>query len=350
MHPASGRLRALVTEDSRSDSLSESMDEEVEAGPGPGPALAQDPGPWALAPSPPPPPPGPPLTLKELAWLGQSAEGDLYGRGVVSGPAELAARLGTDLHAGLCEGEEELAARAARYGANALPAAAPVSFWALVADALRDFTVLTLIGAGAGSLALSLAASGAGGAPGADAPWLEGASILASVGVVVAVGAGNNWQKERQFRGLAQLQRDYPVRVLRGGAERGLSTAALLVGDLVLVQAGDVLPADGALVAGAAVRLDQSMLTGEAEDVARDPRHAPLLLAGSRVVEGQGRMLVTAVGERSAAGAIARDVAPQAAPDPTQLQLKLEDYARSIGQFGVAAAGAATLAILARTR
>lgn len=320
------------------------------------------------------------LTLQDLKLLGQGRNGEVYDGGVVSSPRDLARGLGTSPHSGLAEDEAGLTARAERYGSNAFPEQASVSFFELAVEALQvlrtwlvgavkgrvleegkghktcrpapamrgqpgpamrpqtnqavcvhhcapptslptpphpthtrtpqDFTVLTLIGAGTISLALSLLVSGST-APGAEpggGSFVEGASILASVAVVVAVGAGNNWQKERQFRALQALQRDETVRCVRCGAERALGVQRLLPGDLLLVSAGDILPVDGVLVGGNDLRLDQSALTGEAGEVLRDPEHAPFLLSGSRVVRGSGRMLVTAVGGQSASGAIARAV------------------------------------------
>ncbi|KFM24841.1 Plasma membrane calcium-transporting ATPase 3 [Auxenochlorella protothecoides] len=300
------------------------------------------------------------LTLQDLKLLGQGRNGEVYDGGVVSSPRDLARGLGTSPHSGLAEDEAGLTARAERYGSNAFPEQASVSFFELAVEALQDFTVLTLIGAGTISLALSLLVSGST-APGAEpggGSFVEGASILASVAVVVAVGAGNNWQKERQFRALQALQRDETVRCVRCGAERALGVQRLLPGDLLLVSAGDILPVDGVLVGGNDLRLDQSALTGEAGEVLRDPEHAPFLLSGSRVVRGSGRMLVTAVGGQSASGAIARAVMQRKGGggggdggelrEPTQLQQKLEVYATTIGKFGIAAALLSTSALIAR--
>jgi magnesium-transporting ATPase (P-type) len=116
--------------------------------------------------------------------------------------------------------------------------------------------------------------------------------------------------------------------------------------------------------------VDESHLTGEADDVSKDPAAAPSLLGGSRVLSGAGRMLVTAVGRRSQSGAIAEMVArgsggPAAAPaaaleagggagaglrEETLLQRKLAEYAATIGRFGLGAAALATAAMAARFR
>lgn len=173
--------------------------------------------------------------------------GNVYTLGLFSDASELASAVKSDVHAGLdVSNTVALADRIARYGVNSVARAVSVSFWRLLLDAMNDFTVLVLLGAGATSLALeySLASSTEG------ANWVESASILAAVCLVVLVTAVNNWQKECQFRALQEIQAEGTVRAVRGGTEVALSTSAVLVGDLLLLEAGDMLCADGVLVAG----------------------------------------------------------------------------------------------------
>ncbi|PNW83854.1 hypothetical protein CHLRE_04g217954v5 [Chlamydomonas reinhardtii] len=225
----------------------------------------------------------------------------------------------------------DAAARAAAFGVNSLPPAHEVTFWELVAEALEDFTVQALLAAGLLSLGLSSLEGPAAG----SADWVEGVAILGTVALVVAVGAGTGYAKEAKFRQLNALKDDVQVRVIRGGGPpTPLPARQLLVGDLLLVEAGDILQADGLLVAGDEIRLDQSHLTGESDDVIRcaepldsaggaaagsmmqrysggaTPPAAPaapaasIVLSGSKVLDGYGRMVVLAVGPYSQQGSI----------------------------------------------
>ncbi|XP_027488782.1 plasma membrane calcium-transporting ATPase 3-like, partial [Corapipo altera] len=139
----------------------------------------------------------------------------------------------------------------------------------------------------------------------AEAGWIEGAAILLSVACVVLVTASNDWSKERQFRGLqSRLEQEQRVAVLRRGRLAQLPTAELVVGDIVQVKYGDLLPADGVLIQGNDLKVDESALTGESDHVRKGPDRDPLLLSGTHVMEGSGRMVVTAVGANSQSGII----------------------------------------------
>lgn len=245
-----------------------------------------------------PPSPPPPLTVRQLQRLTELHVRDPYGLGIVSSPAELAQRVGTSLHEGLCSDQAELTARALLYGTNETRPTQQTTLWELVLDALKDFTVIILLVAGSTSLALDFLlirpdASGNGGPS-----WIEGTSILASVAVVVLVTGLNNWQKERQFQALQAVEQDVTVRVIRDGREQELPTSAVMVGELLLLEAGDILCADGLLLEGVDVRVDESHLTGESDDRPKDARHSPAMLSGSKVVSGHGHVLVTCVGPK----------------------------------------------------
>lgn len=247
------------------------------------------------------------LSADEAQSLSQLQIGNVYELGVVDSPAELAAGLETDLVAGLDPtASGALAARAAKYGTNSVPSPPTASFLELLLEALDEFTVKVLLGAGSASLGLEFWISKN---DGSSPNWIEGASILAAVAVVTLVTAGNNYQKEKQFKALQEVQKEETVRAVRGGREVCLRTSAVLVGDLLLVETGDILCADGVLVSGVDIKVDESHLTGESDDVSKDPIQGQALYSGSKVVSGFGRMIVTAVGPRSQSGAVAEMIA-----------------------------------------
>ncbi|XP_066426331.1 plasma membrane calcium-transporting ATPase 3 [Molothrus aeneus] len=236
----------------------------------------------------------------------------------LGGVPGLCRRLRTSPTDGLSEGPPELERRRRTFGRNWIPPRRPKSFAALVWEALQDVTLVILEVAALVSLGLSFyappgaadeacgqASGGAEDEGEAEAGWIEGAAILLSVACVVLVTASNDWSKERQFRGLqSRLEREQRVAVLRGGHLAQVPVADLVVGDIVQVKYGDLLPADGVLIQGNDLKIDESALTGESDHVRKSLDKDPLLLSGTHVMEGSGRMVVTAVGVNSQSGII----------------------------------------------
>ncbi|GLC65033.1 hypothetical protein PLESTF_000239200 [Pleodorina starrii] len=223
--------------------------------------------------------------------------------------AGVAAALRSSVTAGTTGTAVDAAARREVYGINSLPPPHEVTFLELVLEALEDFTVQALLASGLLSLALAvLAPSAASASSSSSSDWLEGAAILGTVALVVTVSAATGYAKESKFRQLNSLKDDVQVRVIRGGGPPSpLPSRELLVGDLAIVEAGDILQADGLLVAGGEIRLDQSHLTGESDEVIRSPiglGSPSVVLSGSKVLDGYGKMLVLAVGPYSQQGSI----------------------------------------------
>ncbi|XP_068856089.1 LOW QUALITY PROTEIN: plasma membrane calcium-transporting ATPase 3-like, partial [Aphelocoma coerulescens] len=260
------------------------------------------------------------LGLPELRALMElrGAEALLRLQRDLGGVPGLCRRLRTSPTDGLSEGPPELERRRRTFGRNWIPPRRPKSFAALVWEALQDVTLVILEVAALVSLGLSFyappgaadeacgqASGGAEDEGEAEAGWIEGAAILLSVACVVLVTASNDWSKERQFRGLqSRLEREQRVAVLRGGHLAQVPVADLVVGDVVQVKYGDLLPADGVLIQGNDLKIDESALTGESDHVRKSLDKDPLLLSGTHVMEGSGRMVVTAVGVNSQSGII----------------------------------------------
>ncbi|TSK16199.1 Plasma membrane calcium-transporting ATPase 2 [Bagarius yarrelli] len=138
-----------------------------------------------------------------------------------------------------------------------------------------------------------------------EAGWIEGAAILLSVVCVVLVTAFNDWSKEKQFRGLqSRIEQEQKFQVVRGSQVIQLPVADLVVGDIAQIKYGDLLPTDGVLIQGNDLKIDESSLTGESDHVRKSADKDPMLLSGTHVMEGSGRMVVTAVGVNSQSGII----------------------------------------------
>ncbi|XP_036348372.1 plasma membrane calcium-transporting ATPase 1 isoform X2 [Ochotona princeps] len=238
----------------------------------------------------------------------QESYGDVYG---------ICTKLKTSPNEGLSGNLADLERREAVFGKNFIPPKKPKTFLQLVWEALQDVTLIILEIAAIVSLGLSFyqppegdnalcgevsvgEEEGEG-----ETGWIEGAAILLSVVCVVLVTAFNDWSKEKQFRGLqSRIEQEQKFTVIRGGQVIQIPVADITVGDIAQVKYGDLLPADGILIQGNDLKIDESSLTGESDHVKKSLDKDPLLLSGTHVMEGSGRMVVTAVGVNSQTGII----------------------------------------------
>uniref|UniRef100_A0A665VZB6 Calcium-transporting ATPase n=1 Tax=Echeneis naucrates TaxID=173247 RepID=A0A665VZB6_ECHNA len=197
------------------------------------------------------------------------------------------------------------------FGQNFIPPKKPKTFLQLVWEALQDVTLIILEVAAIVSLGLSFykppdaKRESVEDENEAEAGWIEGAAILLSVICVVLVTAFNDWSKEKQFRGLqSRIEQEQKFTVVRGGQVIQIPVAEIVVGDIAQVKYGDLLPADGVLIQGNDLKIDESSLTGESDHVKKTQEKDPMLLSGTHVMEGSGKMVVTAVGVNSQTGII----------------------------------------------
>jgi Ca2+ transporting ATPase len=138
-----------------------------------------------------------------------------------------------------------------------------------------------------------------------QAGWIEGVAILFAVAVVVLVTSFNDWQKERQFRGLqSKIEHEHKFATIRCSEVVQIPVGDLVVGDICQVKYGDLLPADGIIIQSNDLKVDESSLTGESDHAKKGETTDPVLRSGTHVMEGSGKMLVVAVGINSQAGII----------------------------------------------
>ncbi|XP_041080656.1 plasma membrane calcium-transporting ATPase 2 isoform X7 [Polyodon spathula] len=230
----------------------------------------------------------------------------------------LCRRLKTSPTDGLPNNAADLDKRKEVYGQNFIPPKKPKTFLQLIWEALQDVTLIILELAAIISLGLSFyqppgegieacgsASAGVEDEGESEAGWIEGAAILLSVACVVIVTAFNDWSKEKQFRGLqSRIEQEQKFSVVRAGTVIQILVADIVTGDIAQVKYGDLLPADGILIQGNDLKIDESSLTGESDHVSKAPDKDPMLLSGTHVMEGSGRMVVTAVGVNSQTGII----------------------------------------------
>ncbi|KAJ2648992.1 plasma membrane calcium [Coemansia sp. RSA 1250] len=185
---------------------------------------------------------------------------------------ELAAVQGTSDAEWLAEFDTDrklYADRVERYGVNILPPAKSQSFLSLVWDALHDKMLILLIVAAIVSLAIGIyqdvRVTGDPVEDGQDVHWVEGFAIIVAIAVVTLVASINDYQKEKQFRKLNAKKNDRRVRVTRDGQERLISTNCILVGDIMHIEPGDILCADGVVIGSSNLKCDESSVTGESD-------------------------------------------------------------------------------------
>ncbi len=217
-----------------------------------------------------------------------------------------AQRLGVDHAAGL--DNDEAAARLTRHGPNRLTARPGKPAWKRFADQVRQPLVLVLIAAGTITATLG--------------EVVDASVIFAVVLVNALIGY---WQEAKAEGALAALARSVttPVTVRRGSHRQQLEATQLVPGDVVMLAAGDRVPADLRLIQQHELHTDDSMLTGESQPVTKNIAALPadtvladrlnMAYAGTTVVAGQGSGLVIATGDATETGRIAGLIA--AAPD-----------------------------------
>ncbi|XP_047519157.1 plasma membrane calcium-transporting ATPase 2 isoform X5 [Pieris napi] len=256
------------------------------------------------------------VTLRQLRELMETrgAEG-IAKINALGGPQELCKKLYTSPTDGLSGSKADQQHRREVFGSNLIPPKPPKTFLTLVWEALQDVTLIILEVAAVVSLGLSFYK------PSEDESdidsighideeeghyqWIEGLAILISVIVVVIVTAFNDYTKERQFRGLqSRIEGEHKFAVIRSSEVNQVPISEIVVGDICQIKYGDLLPADGVLLQSNDLKIDESSLTGESDHVKKGESFDPMVLSGTHVMEGSGKMLVTAVGVNSQAGII----------------------------------------------
>ncbi|EQC26758.1 hypothetical protein SDRG_15408 [Saprolegnia diclina VS20] len=219
----------------------------------------------------------------------------------------VAATLKSSLVAGLdSNNAQDLQAREDVFGRNYIEPEKSASILELMWEAFHDSTIIVLTISGTISIILGFAVPHEGGS-GAD--WIEGASILGAVFLVITVSAVNDYQKEKQFAALNAIKEDEKIKVIRNGVPAEVSKFKLVVGDILRVDLGDILPADGLVFDESDLKIDESAMTGETDLMKKTRTGMAAMFSGTRVMEGVGKMLVTCVGAHSQSGIISTLVA-----------------------------------------
>ncbi|KAI8923659.1 hypothetical protein BC831DRAFT_403490 [Entophlyctis helioformis] len=288
------------------------------------------------------------LTPDEILGLVDPKNPALYTE--LGGTAGIAKALDADIVNGLTiakgdnDGQDE---RRAFYSNNSLPEPVLKNIFQFMWEALQDKTLIVLCFAAAAEMGIGIYKLWFAPVGKRDQlALIDGGAIVMAVLIVVLVGSVSDYRKQAQFRALSDFSKSLSeFRVVRNGETMEVPTASLLVGDVCLLQTGDVIPADGVLIQGFNIQTDESSLTGEPISIEKDLVHDPFLLSGTKVVNGVGKMMLIATGINSMNGRslAALDVEPEETP----LQAKLGKIADFIAKFAMIAAISVTCILLA---
>lgn len=186
------------------------------------------------------------------------------------------------------------------------------------------------------------------------ADWFETGGIAAAVFLATFISTLSEYGSEAAFAKLCEESSGLVCRVRRAGGIAELPSSELVVGDIVLISAGEGIPADGRIISGK-LGVDQSAMTGESSAVEKlpgkpgdgSPSDPTMLLCGTTALTGECELEVTAVGDSTALGGISREIQTDTRPSP--MKLRLERLATVISRIGYAAAGMVALAYLVNT-
>jgi len=248
-------------------------------------------------------------------------------------PAEdVARRHGTSVEGGL--DDQDAAGRLSRLGPNIITEGRRAGPWRLLLGQFTDFMILVLVAAAAVAAVLG--------------EWSDSLAIVVIVVLNGLVGFGQAWRADRALAALKTLAPSKAT-VVRHGQARQVDAQALVPGDVVLLEAGDQVPADLRLAQAARLQVDESALTGESEAVEKnvDVLHAPgLALAdrrnmaykGTLVANGSARAVVVATGMDTELGGIAR-LMTETGSQQTPLQRRLAAFGQRLALAVLAVCG-----------
>ena len=255
---------------------------------------------------------------------------------------ELLQTAGTDPERGLSESQVQASRQ--KYGANTFVRTGTESMLKRIWDASTEPMLLMLLFAAIITLAVNITRYFTGG----EYNFLECAGIFAAIFLSVAITIVTEGKSAKAFEALNKINEDTLIKVLRGGEPQLIPQKDIVIGDILLIETGDKIVADGRLISGNDLSADESALTGESLPVKKDAtftcqentpvaERACMLYSGCFVSGGSGTMLVTGVGNDTEFGQIAQELS-SIEKTTTPLQEKLDRLGKGITILGSSAA------------
>ena len=211
---------------------------------------------------------------------------------------------------------QEAAVRLRQNGPNLIEKRGQRSLASLIWDVIREPMLVLLLAAGVISFFL--------------AEIVDAALLMVTVLIVLAISILQERRSERAIEALRDLTAPLAL-VLRDGVERRIPSTQVVHGDLLVLLEGDRVAADARLITTSALSIDESLLTGESTPVAKELEAQ--VLAGSLVLRGHGRAIVTAIGAESEIGKIGTSIA-EIPYERTRLQRGIDRLVQVVGLLG----------------
>lgn len=242
-------------------------------------------------------------------------------------------------HIGLTD-EQVLKSRI-EHGVNLLTPPKRPSLWKLYLEKFEDPVVRVLLMAALFSLLISIV----------ENEYAETIGIIMAILLATGIGFFFEYDAGKKFDLLNAVNEETLVKVIRNGRVQEIPRKEVVVGDIVLLETGEEVPADGALLEAISLQVNESNLTGEPvvskttveadfdEEATYASNH---ILRGTTIVDGHGAMCVEAVGDATEIGKVARQSTEQST-EPTPLNIQLTKLANLIGKIGFSVAGLAFL-------
>ncbi|GIW64776.1 MAG: ATPase [Patescibacteria group bacterium] len=164
---------------------------------------------------------------------------------------------------------------------------------------------------------------------------LDAIFIIAIVILNAFFGLYQEYQAEKSLKSLKKMTKTM-VRVIRDGKEQEIDSRFLVPGDIIHLEEGSKIPADGELIYGINLEVNEAMLTGESLPVVKNLNNENLVFAGTIVTRGRGYVKITSTGSNTRFGKIARTL-QNIKETKTPLQEKLENFTKQIGLIGITA-------------
>ena len=237
------------------------------------------------------------------------------------GTLTLANNLGVNLETGLSS--EQVSDMRAKYGSNVFPESPMESFLSIFIGAFGDTVLQILLAAAAVSLGVGIYEH-------PDNGYIEGLAIFIAVFLVAIITASNDYSKELQFRALEkESANDERASVLRNGEIERINPRDIVIGDIIILQAGDSIPADSVILDHHSILSNESGLTGESDEKKKSFQGDPFLISSCLITQGEEtRAMVIGIGPRSQWGKIKANLVTESVNTP--LQDKLEDMTTKV--------------------
>jgi Ca2+-transporting ATPase len=228
-----------------------------------------------------------------------------------------------------------------KYGANLLTPPKRPSLLKLYLEKFEDPVVRVLLIAAVFSLIISVI----------ENEYAETIGIIAAILLATGIGFYFEYDANKKFDLLNAVNEETLVKVIRNGRIQEIPRKDVVVGDIVVLETGEEIPADGELIEAISLQVNESNLTGEPvinktiieADFDEEATYASnLVMRGTTVVDGHGSMKVLRVGDATEIGKVARQSTEQTT-EPTPLNIQLTKLANLIGKIGFTVAGLAFL-------